>query len=283
VKVYLADYEIYHDVYGVLCESSYNGYVFINFDKAHEYVKGRIDDWLEATAPTDEQEKEGFLEDVYCDFTIYEKDTEEPAVDIEWGFYYDGRLWRRLYHHNGVWLEELPEDRQAGAGTRFAIGDYVVVKEDARERYTPEGQILLLVPGGQPGPRPEGFEKGDSFSCERRIIWENIYGLVSLENGYWGHYHIHENDLELYTGEIPVEMHGLRKIYMGEAQITVGRIMELFGDNFSEYDNDVVKRIIEEHNCTDDSIAPVGLVCYMLEAGHLILPGNLYTGSYLSF
>ena len=64
----------------------------------------------------------------------------------------------------------------------------------------------------------------------------------------------------------------LRKIYMGDAQITVSRMKEVFGTAFTE--NEYILKTIERDGLSDDSMVPVQLLSIMFECGNLILPSK---------
>ena len=64
----------------------------------------------------------------------------------------------------------------------------------------------------------------------------------------------------------------LRKIYMGDAQITVSRMKEVFGTAFTE--NEYILKTIERDGLSDDQLVPVQLLSIMLECGNLMLPSK---------
>jgi len=158
---------------------------------------------------------------------------------------------------------DYPGDELPSAGTKFAKGDFVVIKG---EPYPGTRKEIYLV-GGQPGERPGRPDRS-------KEPWENVYYLERItDSGYYDHTHYHESELELYTGEIPLGLQILRKINSGEAQITVERIKKIF-DSLTEQEEEVVEKIIKSHSAGGESRAPAELLGYIFACGYLILPGN---------
>ena len=264
MKVYFAKYEIYEDVYGDLCDPSYGSFVFTDFDKAHEYVKERIDYWLEKYRESNKKDcyYDDWDRDVRCEFTIQEMDTcEDASRFFEWRFYYDGTLKDRYRCEGAFGMSEYPGDDLPGAGTKFTEGEFVVNKDEVHRRWHKSFDVIKEVycVSTIPGPRPD---KGDKYFYS----WENIYELYS-DKGFWDHVHCHESEIERYNGEVPLGLQIMQKIFLGEAHITVGRMKEVFGTDFTE--NTFIKRRIEDENLNDDSPAPPGFLLTMYGFSHL--------------
>ena len=93
----------------------------------------------------------------------------------------------------------MPSDYNEGAGTLFAKGDLVTVKEPffSQPEDNPSGiYVVATVPGRR-------ADKKDPLS------WENIYCLHYLyhsdEYSSACHDHVHESQLELFQGEISAD------------------------------------------------------------------------------
>ena len=233
MKVYEAKYIIYEDFYGDLCEPACDGFVFIDFEEAREYVSEILEGWLisneyrakdEAENETegetddeaeDEESKEyKDIDDVYCDFQIIEKDTKDEDFEVEWKLGLDGEVLWKYKMIEGIGYQEFPGDDLQEAGTKFPVGAYVVKKgELERAARSPfhNDKAEIFVVGMQPRNKAELTE-------EKRVRWENHYYLVGIgDYGGWYHINAPENDLELFTREIPIGFQILRKIYTGEA------------------------------------------------------------------
>ena len=221
MKVYEAKYIIYEDFYGELCDPSYDSFVFTDFEEACKYVFEHIEGWLtsngykaEERADNDETKEYKDIENVYCDFQIIERDTEDEDFEVEWQLGLDGEVRWKYKIIEGIGYQEFPGDELPGAGKKFAIGDYVVKKGELERFANPDyyrDKVEIFVVGMQPRNK-------DELSEEDKKRWENHYFLVSIgKHGYWYHNHEPESDLELFTGEIPIGLQILKKIYTGEA------------------------------------------------------------------
>ena len=268
MRVYLAKYDIFEDFYGELCEPYCDSKVFTDFGKARQFLKDSADCWLKLNeyikddGELNEGDKE--IQNVSFDITIIERDTEDEGIETDWHFDYKCELkwgYEKTHGREGYFY---PGDELPGAGTMFSIGDFVTRKESDKYSLRQEPKVFLVT--GAPGKRGEDTEEG-------RAGWENTYTLEYVtEHGYWEHAHEPEYWLKTYTGIIPTGLNIMRKIYMGEAKITVKRLREVFGSAFT--DNEYVKRDIERLGLNEESLAPADLIKMMLYEGELILPNN---------
>ena len=269
MKVYLAKYDIFKDIYGELCDPYCDSEVFTEYEEAYRFLRENIDSWLKCNEYVKDDgeisEDHKYIEDVNCDLVIIERDTEDEELRTDRHFDYKGDLiWgyeiahgRKRYFYPG---DELP-----GAGTKFSVGDFVFRETNNKYSFRQNPEIEIFLVTGAPGKREGDTEKGRS--------WENTYTLEYItEYGYWEYTDEPEYLLKPYTGEVPAGLNIMRKIHMGEAKITVKRLREVFGDAFTN--NEDVKKDIEKYRLTENSLAPPDLIKMMLYEGELILPNN---------
>ena len=269
MRVYLAKFEIYEDIYGDdLCDPHYGSEVFIDFNRAHKYVKNEIDRWLKENGFKNKKGNKDKNE-LSGEFSIIERDTEDEDLEIYWEFDFDGFCIERLVMDFAGW-DDRPGDELPGAGTKFNEGDFVIIKKKIHaKKYILNDRNKLYIVGAQPGKRTEPRPVTEG-AVNFNVRWENHYRLEYLdEQGYFGHDHVHESELELYTGEVPLNYQILRKIFMGEVKITLKRLKDFFGDFITE-DATIQEYIIKE--LTDDSTETDDLIYHLLSMGKIILP-----------
>ena len=143
------------------------------------------------------------ISDVYCEFTIVERDTENDNSEVIWRFDINGEWHERDEKRGEGWHLSFPGDELPDAGKKYSVGDYVVMK-GALEKET-----KIYVVGVRPGSR-------NDLPKDKRNSWENIYELAYIDDyGYVDHIHIPEYELEPYGGEVTIGLEILQKLYAG--------------------------------------------------------------------
>ena len=241
MRVYLSRYEIYKNGYGDLCNPKNGSSVFIDFDKAYKCTLDEINSFIE-DSEVNKTEHDEYYFPYGGLFKIRERDTEDKSVHIIHRYDLHGKLFdvsrregRRAYT---VSDSEPPE---------YKPGDVVRLKRHNEQRKDDLFVIAL-------------------FQDDRRY-----YFVVSTnDNGYAKCRIIHKNDLEPYTGAVPKSIDILRKTYKGETRISVGRLKELFGQEFRGNITARFEMMCED--LTDDSTDTAHLLRYLFENHALALP-----------
>jgi hypothetical protein len=151
-------------------------------------------------------------DEITYDFTIYEIDPDDKRKNIEmWNraqrrYDYKGKIFSGVDKDG---YERWPGDEDEAAGTKFELGDFVVLPDEKYEgRYPKNNKQQIYIIGGVP--------------CDRKKLpnlWENMYTLDYIDDVYqYSHTHEHEAKIRLYEGEIPADhpLHFLRKLITDE-------------------------------------------------------------------
>jgi hypothetical protein len=91
MRVYLAEFEIYKDDYGELCNPANGSAVFLDFDKAYQNTLDEINGFIEAREEN-RKEYEDYEFSYGGYFHIKERDTEDNSVNIEHRYDIRGNL-----------------------------------------------------------------------------------------------------------------------------------------------------------------------------------------------
>ncbi|MCH5188074.1 MAG: hypothetical protein J1F63_06685 [Oscillospiraceae bacterium] len=250
MRVYLVKYHVYEDIYGRLMDqgSLRGSVVFADRERALEFAKGEIGDWLRDSKP-----RPGHI---WGGITITERDTEDDALKIEWWYDHSGRLKERLvFDENECGYDIRPGDELPQAGTRFKKGD------------------IVELMGGCPGN--VYVVAGTPLKPEPPRLWENIYAVACIEEcgGYWCHGHVHESEMKKYSGELPDGYDILSKLYKDEFRISLRRLKEIFGEHLTG--NGAAQAVIKRRGLSDDSTDTGELLLCMLQSGALDIRGSV--------
>jgi len=170
------NYRFEIEAYKLQSESSEN--YFFNVKNVKEEDEGSKDKRCFFCGAILGQEEHRFIRDDTCD-------------RITWDFDAFGNLTMRLYWH-GAGYTYLPYDEADDAGTKFNVGDFVLIDKDG-ESYSSATSSTLYVIFHTAGKK--GIDDGRCIN-----MWENIYYLVD-NDGFAGHEHVHESQIKLFSGE----------------------------------------------------------------------------------
>ena len=152
-----------------------------------------------------------------------ERDFIENPLFVCWSYDFEGNLLSRKFcrvddkHRlsGGGWrsypyvcVEFLPDDELPDAGTKFKLGDLVVKKHN---EVLNRRNIQIYIIGECP-------ERKDG-----RLFSQNEYMCYFIQDGkfeYISHDHLHESELELYTGEAPASFKWLSDVVAGKIKIS---------------------------------------------------------------
>jgi len=243
MRVYLAEYEIYKDDYGDLCNPQNGSAVFLDLDDAYKHTLDEINGFI-SDREENRTEREDYEFEYGGYFRITEKDTEDDSVNIEYRYHLFGNLASRFVQRGDYMYLDMPETKGD-----FKEGDIVRMKD----RTDPDESELFVV-----------------RSMDRR----GNGSVVSLDNkGYYVNLvRVNKQHLLPYTGEVPENINVLSKIFKGETNISLKRLKEFYGENFI---NDITPPGCIPHeldDITDDSTDTAPFLVYLIRTRQLALP-----------
>ena len=240
--VYLAEYEIYKDDYGVLCNPQNGSAVFLDLDNAYKSTMDEINSFIESR-----EETRTWWEDYEFSyggyFRIYVRDTEDHSLNIEYNYHLNGEFASRSKLWGHYWHLDMPE-----TGRYFKRGDVVRLKGHKEQRK-------------------------DELFVIRSISSKGYCDVVFLSNEDYvmGRLPVHTIHLEPYSGEVPANIKILSGIFKGEIKISLGRLKEVFGEN-QTFKDQIEHDRSKYENMTDDSTDTTHLVEILLLTHCLVLP-----------
>jgi len=242
MRVFLAEYEIYKDDYGDLCNPQNGSAVFLDLDNAYKHTLDEINGFIsDREENRTEREDYEFSYDGY--FRITEKDTEDASVNFEYRYRLNGNLASRLVQRGDYMYLDMPETKGD-----FKEGDIVRMKD----RTDPDESELFVV---------------------RDMDRRGNGSVVSPDNeGYVNLVRVHKQHLLPYTGEVPENINVLSKIFKGETNISLKRLKEFYGENFIE---DITPPCSIPHShddITDDSTDTAPFLTSLIATHQLALP-----------